>query len=233
MKKSKNKNKNKRSKKNKNKRSKKIYNIIGSGSPSIFPTPTPTPTPIPPNIIDEYNRAIMEGNYDIIERLLRTYPIDVNSIIPGDQRQFNNPSDRIVHIGMTPLYYVVSRYMTHLPYNQQYLSGISGRVPDNYYRIAQLLIDRGANVNATTTQWFRGWAPIHWAAEYENIDMMQLLLRNGANLEQRYDISLTGDSLGINDCLFMRFYASNDGKPEIRDVPRNVLFQYIDPRYVL
>ena len=63
--------------------------------------------------------------------------------------------------------------------------------------------------------------------------MIQLLIRNGANLEQRYAVSLTGDSLGINDCLIMRFHASNDDKPEIHDVPRDVLFQYRDPRYTL
>ena len=94
---------------------------------------------------------------------------------------------------MTPLYYAVARNMTFLPFRTQYFP-TTQPVKDAYYQIAELLIANGANVNATTPYWFRGWVPIHWAAEYGNVDMINLLKNHGANVNLTYaqaDGSLT------------------------------------------
>jgi ankyrin repeat protein len=92
---------------------------------------------------------------------------------------------------MTPLYYAVSRNMTHLPFAYQQ------HARDPYYRIAEFLIQRGANVNARTAQWFVGWSPIHWAAEYLNLDMVQLLLSNGATLDAHYQLNQRGNRANL------------------------------------
>jgi ankyrin repeat protein len=86
---------------------------------------------------------------------------------------------------MTPLYWAVPRNMTFLPFRNQYFPP-THPVRDSYYQIAELLIANGANVNNTTPYWFRGWAPIHWAAEYGNVDMINLLKNNGANVNLTY-----------------------------------------------
>jgi ankyrin repeat protein len=76
--------------------------------------------------------------------------------------------------------------MNFLPFRYQYFS-TTNPVKDSYYQIVELLIANRANVNATTPVWFRGWAPIHWAAEYGNVDMINLLKNHGANINLTYE----------------------------------------------
>merc|ERR1711934_176868 len=90
-------------------------------------------------------------------------------------------------VDMTPLYFAVSRNM-HIPIfdnNGKCKTGvagsptggenISGKHCDDYYKIADLLLKKGANPKAVTKFWFPGWQPVHWASEYSNIDMIELL----------------------------------------------------------
>ena len=164
----------------------------GAGSAHRAPAPTPVNDAL-------FLRAVCDGNLDEVRRLLATGLTNVNAHDQLSQPQFNRNGGPNVRVGMTPLFYAVSRNMQHLPFVQQY--GIV-RPPaeadkDNYYQIAELLIQHGANVNATTAEWFRGWSPIHWAAEYWNLDMVQLLISHGANKHHSYVINPDGDEWNI------------------------------------
>ena len=102
---------------------------------------------------------------------------------PAKKFNFTGPD---VLVDMTPLYYVVSRLMIHKPVSQQFIN--DNNTKDEYYKIAELLIDRGADVNFATTEWFPGWRPIHWAAEYCQLDMVNLLKSRGANINATYEV---------------------------------------------
>lgn len=147
----------------------------------------PGQSQVPPE--HEIFTAVQNGNFDRVVELI-TGGVDVNITDMHQQPQFNADGP-LVHVGMTPLYYAVSRNMTHLPFAYQRY----GR--DNYYQIAEFLIQRGANVNARTREWFAGWSPIHWAAEYLNLDMVQLLLSNGANLDAHYQLNQRGNRANL------------------------------------
>jgi ankyrin repeat protein len=154
--------------------------------------------PRPPDPVNDvlFLRAVRDGNLDEVRRLLATGLINVDAQDELIQPQFNFNGGPNVHVGMTPLFYAVSRNMHHLPFAQQY-GIVDESAKDNYYQIAELLIQHGANVNATTAEWFRGWSPIHWAAEYWNLDMVQLLMSHGANKHHRYVINPAGDEWNI------------------------------------
>ena len=72
---------------------------------------------------------------------------------------------------------------------------------DNYYKIAELLLERGANPKATTKLWFPGWQPVHWAAEYSNDDMIKLLRERAAQRgeiidgNETYDLNASGTKM--------------------------------------
>jgi ankyrin repeat protein len=78
--------------------------------------------------------------------------------------------------------------MHHLPIDNQYREP-NDATKDNYYRIAELLIAHGADVNVRTHEWFPGWSPIHWAAEYWNLDMVKLLVDKDATINVDKNIS--------------------------------------------
>lgn len=177
--------------------------------------------PRPPDPVNDalFLRAVRDGNLDEVRRLLATglINVDAQDELIQPQFNFNGPN---VRVGMTPLFYAVSRNMHHLPFAQQY--GIV-RPPaeadkDNYYQIAELLIQHGANVNATTAEWFRGWSPIHWAAEYWNLDMIQLLMSNGARKDPRYQINAAGDMYNIANVSFREHEYANDIRTHINHV---------------
>lgn len=50
-------------------------------------------------------------------------------------------------------------------------------------RIAQLLIDAGANVNDRGTNVGEGETPLHWAASSDDVDVAAVLIEGGADLE--------------------------------------------------
>ena len=150
--------------------------------------------------------AVKNGDFDAVIRILDRNPtINVNVKDNDFQRQFNNPTDVNVNVGMTPLFYAVSRNMNHLPIRDQNIE-----IKDNYYKIAELLIQRGANVNAETTEWFPGWSPIHWAAEYWNLDMVQLLITNGAIKIKTYIRNRVGDTINLEDVFGYRMGQYDD-----------------------
>jgi ankyrin repeat protein len=129
----------------------------------------------------QFIREVAAGNFRMVSYHLANCPQLIN---------IENDFDIDTRFGcatmMTPLYWAVSRNMTLLPFRNQYFPPTQP-VKDAYYQIAELLIAKGANVNATTSEWFRGWAPIHWAAEYGNVDMINLLKNNGANVNLTYE----------------------------------------------
>ena len=51
-------------------------------------------------------------------------------------------------------------------------------------KACRLLLDRGANVNATTNG---GWTPLHWAAWYGHVDVCRLLIQAKANVNATND----------------------------------------------
>ena len=130
----------------------------------------------------QFFREVRFGNLPMVSYLLAQCPtlVNVQNDYSIDSR-FNIPDM------MTPLYYAVSRNMKPLPFNQQYFPPTNVE-KDSYYQIAELLISKGADVNITTPEWFKGWAPIHWAAEYGNVDMINLLKKHGANVNLTYEL---------------------------------------------
>ena len=130
----------------------------------------------------DFFKKVAVGNFDALSALLAICPslVDIKNDFEIDY-EFNCPTM------MTPLYYAVSRNMTALPFIDQFFPPKQS-VKDSYYQIAELLIAKGANVNITTPTWFKGWAPIHWAAEYGNIDMINLLKKNKANVNLKYQL---------------------------------------------
>lgn len=133
--------------------------------------------------------AVQNGDFHRVVELING-GVNVNTMDMYQAQQFNTEGP-LVNVGMTPLYYAVSRNMTHLPFAYQQ------RARDNYYLIADFLIRSGANVNARTIEWFAGWSPIHWAAEYLNLDMVQLLLSNGATLDAYYQLNQQGNRANL------------------------------------
>ncbi|MDI1488120.1 MAG: hypothetical protein OHK93_007394 [Ramalina farinacea] len=61
------------------------------------------------------------------------------------------------------------------------ISPIMYAVFNGQVKIAGVLLSRGAQVDATTA----GWTPLHKASEQGDLQMMQLLLENGAGIEAR------------------------------------------------
>ncbi|MDQ7826019.1 MAG: ankyrin repeat domain-containing protein [Candidatus Eremiobacteraeota bacterium] len=55
-------------------------------------------------------------------------------------------------------------------------------VKENFTDVAELLISRGADVNALT---INGVSPLHWACEGNSLEMVDLLIRKGARLNAR------------------------------------------------
>jgi serine/threonine-protein phosphatase 6 regulatory ankyrin repeat subunit B len=51
---------------------------------------------------------------------------------------------------------------------------------NNSLDVARLLIDSGAEVDATDEN---GWTPLHWAALNKSLDMARLLIDRGANTD--------------------------------------------------
>jgi len=175
--------------------------------------------PRPPNPVNDalFLRAVRDGNLDEVRRLLATGLINVDAQDELIQPQFNFNGGPNVRRGMTPLFFAVSRNMHHLPFVQQY-GIVDEAAKDNYYQIAELLIQRGANVNATTAEWFRGWSPIHWAAEYWNLDMIQLLMSNGARKDPRYQINAAGETWNIVNASFREHEYEDDIRAHINHV---------------
>jgi ankyrin repeat protein len=128
----------------------------------------------------QFIREVAAGNFRMVSYLLAQCPPLINI-----ENDFDIDERFQCATMMTSLYWAVSRNMTLLPFRNQYFP-TTQPVKDVYYQIAELLIAKGANVNATTSQWFRGWAPIHWAAEYGNVDMINLLKNHGANVNLTY-----------------------------------------------
>lgn len=119
--------------------------------------------------------AISAGNIDLVNQIVTHCPSIVYAVDVYPPQ----------YSGMTPLYWAVCRNMQNIPLDAQYFAG-KPAPKDNYYRIAELLLDRGAEPNKRTTQWYPGWAPIHWAAEYGNVDMINLLKQRGADYTFTY-----------------------------------------------
>jgi len=131
--------------------------------------------------------AIRRHSVPEVTAMLNANPAIVNVLNNSPSPQFNSSGPTVL-VDMTPLYFAVSRNMVHKKVSEQY-NIINDTAPDDYYQIAVLLLDRGANPNAATTQWFPGWSPIHWAAEYSQLDMVNLLKSRGANINATYQIS--------------------------------------------
>ncbi|KAG9229620.1 ankyrin repeat-containing domain protein, partial [Amylocarpus encephaloides] len=49
---------------------------------------------------------------------------------------------------------------------------------NGHLEVVQLLLDKGANVKATTSQ---GWTPLHWASYNGQLEVGQLLLDKGGD----------------------------------------------------
>ena len=124
-------------------------------------------------------------NVNEIRTILDNDPDAINVLNNYPAKKFNFTGPDVL-VDMTPLYYVVSRLMIHKPVSQQFINDTNTK--DEYYKIAELLIDRGADVNFATTEWFPGWRPIHWAAEYCQLDMVNLLKSRGANINATYEV---------------------------------------------
>jgi ankyrin repeat protein len=132
--------------------------------------------------------AIRRHSVPEVTAMLNANPGVVNVFNNSPSQQFNSSGPNVL-VDMTPLYFAVSRNMVHKKVSEQYNVINNNTAPDDYYQIAVLLLDRGANPNAATTQWFPGWSPIHWAAEYSQLDMVNLLKSRGANINATYQIS--------------------------------------------
>ena len=145
----------------------------------------------------DFFKKVSVGNFDAVSALLAMCPSLVD--IKND---FEIDYDYNYATMMTPLYYAVSRNMTSLPFINQYFPP-NQSAKDSYYQIAELLIAKGANVNITTPKWFKGWAPIHWAAEYGNIDMINLLKQNKANVNLKYQFP-DGSKINLRQIAEMR-----------------------------
>ena len=63
-------------------------------------------------------------------------------------------------------------------------SAVAHHDPVVALQMAQVLLDRGADVNVTQAG---GWTPLHEAANHGNIDMVRLLIRHGADKSARSD----------------------------------------------
>ena len=132
--------------------------------------------------------AIRRHSVPEVTAMLNANPGVVNVLNNSPSQQFNSTGPNVL-VDMTPLYFAVSRNMVHKKVSEQYNVINNNTAPDDYYQIAVLLLDRGANPSAATTQWFPGWSPIHWAAEYSQLDMVNLLKSRGANINATYQIS--------------------------------------------
>jgi ankyrin repeat protein len=132
--------------------------------------------------------AIRRHSVPEVTAMLNANPGVVNVLNNSPSQQFNSTGPNVL-VDMTPLYFAVSRNMVHKKVSEQYNVINNNTAPDDYYQIAVLLLDRGANPSAATTQWFPGWSPIHWAAEYSQLDMVNLLKSRGANIGATYQIS--------------------------------------------
>ena len=67
-------------------------------------------------------------------------------------------------------------------------------VVEKHVDMAELLISRGANINATNGL---GSAPLHWAAERGDLEMVELLVKNGADSSIRDDDGHTPSDLAL------------------------------------
>ena len=150
----------------------------GGGGPTILDI-------VPLDILKVFFNAVIKAEIDKVSNLLNKYPNMPLEMTCGDifnHKQKDAISSNPVKVDMTPLYFAVSRNM-HIPVfnNENQCVGIYGngsigkKQCNNYYKVAELLLEKGANPKATTKQWFPGWQPVHWAAEYSNDDMIKLL----------------------------------------------------------
>ena len=169
--------------------------------------------------------AIRRHSVPEVTAILNANPDVVNILNNSPSLQFNNSGPNVL-VDMTPLYFAVSRNMAHKKVSEQH-NVINNTAPDDYYQIAVLLLDRGANPNTATTQWFPGWSPIHWAAEYSQLDMVNLLKSRGANINATYQISSNpADRMTLRDSAEWRLRAGDFRNDEaLQDI--NFVLNYI------
>jgi ankyrin repeat protein len=72
--------------------------------------------------------------------------------------------------------------MTHVRTPLHVVTDWPGYFP-NGPRVAQLLIDAGADVNDRGTDGDKGEAPLHWAASSDDVDVAAVLIDGGADIE--------------------------------------------------
>ena len=58
-------------------------------------------------------------------------------------------------------------------------------------RIAQILIESGSTLNLQASEEKRGWAPIHYAAKYDQLEILELLISKGDDQESQTSFGLT------------------------------------------
>jgi ankyrin repeat protein len=75
--------------------------------------------------------------------------------------------------------------MTHVRTPLHVVTDWPGYFP-NGPRVAQLLIDAGADVNDRGTDGDKGEAPLHWAASSDDVDVAAVLIDGGADIEMPY-----------------------------------------------
>ena len=152
--------------------------------------------------------AINQQNVPAVRAILYNNSGVVNELVNYTSKKFNSSGPDVL-VDMTPLYYAVSRWMIHKPVSQQFINGNTTK--DEYYQIAELLIDSGADVDFVTTNWFPGWSPIHWAAEYCQLDMVNLLKSRGANIDATYQVP-DNPPMSLRDVACMRLNDFTDIK---------------------
>ena len=73
---------------------------------------------------------------------------------------------------------------------------LQDQVKENRIRIVKLLLEKGADPNAKST--YVRMSPLHWAAYNDDADVVELLLQNGAWLQQSGNGVYAIDIAGLN-----------------------------------
>lgn len=94
--------------------------------------------------------------------------------------------------------------------NQFLIAPLHSACAVSNYRVAELLIRYGADINAKQLQ---GYTPMHSAAHKGSKDIAELLLKNGADINARTDNGKTPLSLAIESdhCGTVKFLRENGG----------------------